>query len=360
MNQKLKILNFTLLLLGALFFYQQSHAQTNCHIDDWTALKAIYNSTDGENWTNKDFWGQYIDQPGRPADCHLGKLDGITTVSGRVTRVVLIENNMNGTLPAGNIIQLLSNVRQFAIFNNPGLTGTLPLFRSMPNLLNLDLRSNNLYGVVPTNRLSNLTNLRYLRLDDNDFHGSLPDLGSLQGLRKIFLGSNEFTGGIPASYANLNLLTFINLAYNELSGSFPSALLSLCGQLFPAFQDYEADYYIGGGSNNFNQTWTQFCNATLPKYSGNVSDKDGFMTQNLPNPFSNATAIKYFIPENSVSAKLSIMDVTGRTVKTIEIEKAGSGVINFSADDLPLGIYTYTLYSNGEALATKKMIVGQQ
>jgi len=53
-----------------LFLNQQSQAQ--CHIDDWTALKALYESTDGDNWKNNEGWEIVKEEVPLP-DCDLAR-----------------------------------------------------------------------------------------------------------------------------------------------------------------------------------------------------------------------------------------------------------------------------------------------
>jgi len=42
------ITNLTIISIALLLNPQYTNAQ--CHIDDWTALKALYESTNGPNW----------------------------------------------------------------------------------------------------------------------------------------------------------------------------------------------------------------------------------------------------------------------------------------------------------------------
>jgi len=62
-----------------------------CNMDDWTALKALYVSTEGDNWLNREGWDVMIanfDSP--PTDCNLGDLYGVTLdENGRVSCIDL-------------------------------------------------------------------------------------------------------------------------------------------------------------------------------------------------------------------------------------------------------------------------------
>ena len=67
---------------------------------DREALMALYDATDGGNWTDNTNWG---------SDEDLGEWYGVTTDSdGRVVKVVLEDNGLSGELPGelGNLGKL--------------------------------------------------------------------------------------------------------------------------------------------------------------------------------------------------------------------------------------------------------------
>ena len=114
------------------------------------ALAALYNATDGANWTGSRNW--LSDRP-------LGEWSGVYTgADGRVTQLRLHSRGLSGTIPAelGNLASL-----QY-----------------------LALNDNNLSGAIPT-QLGNLANLTELYLDGNDLSGSIPaELGNLASLQR--------------------------------------------------------------------------------------------------------------------------------------------------------------------------------
>ena len=79
--------------------------------------------------------------------------------------------------------------------------------------------------------------------------------------------------------------------------------------------------------------------------------------QNVPNPFSANTEIKFEIPENSASAKLLIHDMQGAEIKSYTINTKGAGNIIIQAQELQAGMYMYTLLVNNTIVDTKKMIL---
>jgi hypothetical protein len=82
-----------------------------------------------------------------------------------------------------------------------------------------------------------------------------------------------------------------------------------------------------------------------------------FLYQNVPNPFTERTEIKYFLPENSRNAQLYIFNMQGQNVKTVNISNYGNGSIFIQGAELAPGTYIYALYSNGKELDTKRMIL---
>jgi hypothetical protein len=85
--------------------------------------------------------------------------------------------------------------------------------------------------------------------------------------------------------------------------------------------------------------------------------KDYHLAQNYPNPFNPSTKISYNIIKQGL-VTLKIFDILGREVSTLvnEVQSAGQKDIEFNAENLPSGIYFYTILS-GDFKATKKMIL---
>jgi WD40 repeat protein len=81
------------------------------------------------------------------------------------------------------------------------------------------------------------------------------------------------------------------------------------------------------------------------------------LSQNYPNPFNPSTTIEFQIPSDGF-VSLKIYNSIGQDVTTLlnKHQSAGSYSITFSADELPSGLYFYTLRS-GEFSSTKKMLL---
>lgn len=79
--------------------------------------------------------------------------------------------------------------------------------------------------------------------------------------------------------------------------------------------------------------------------------------QNYPNPFNSATIIKYQIANES-NVKISLYNILGERLKILSDEYKSNGIhsLIFNSDDLPSGVYVYTLEINSLVL-TKKLII---
>ena len=86
-------------------------------------------------------------------------------------------------------------------------------------------------------------------------------------------------------------------------------------------------------------------------------NKEGKLFQNMPNPFSMNTEIRFEIPNNSISAKLLIHDMQGAEVKSYPIAIKGAGGIIIQGAELQAGMYMYTLLINNHIVDTKRMIL---
>jgi hypothetical protein len=79
--------------------------------------------------------------------------------------------------------------------------------------------------------------------------------------------------------------------------------------------------------------------------------------QNYPNPFNPTTTIEYALPAGA-NVKLTVSDLLGREIATLvnEFQGAGSHSVQFSAANLPSGVYYYTVQA-GTYVGTKKMLL---
>ena len=195
---------------------------------DRAALVALYEATDGPNWTNNDNW---------LTDVPLRDWYGVrTNASGRVVGIGLAgrwDNEAREWIPhglAGPIPSELGNLTNLEglWLNANTLTGEIPPeLGGLTNLTNLNLTANELGGAIPA-ELGSLANLQHLELGSNALSGPIPsELGNLTNLEGLWLNANRLTGEIPPELGGLTNLTNLNLTANELGGPIPAELGSL-------------------------------------------------------------------------------------------------------------------------------------
>jgi hypothetical protein len=83
-----------------------------------------------------------------------------------------------------------------------------------------------------------------------------------------------------------------------------------------------------------------------------------WLAQNKPNPFNKETVIEYNVVQEGKGSIL-IFDINGKLLKTIPVKIPGKGSVTITANDLPAGMYYYTLVVNDNEVDTKKMILTQ-
>ena len=189
-----------------------------CTDVDRTALVALYEATDGDNWTNSDNW--------RSTTAPLKEWYGVTIDdSGRVSGVDLPANNLTGSIPSE--LGALSGLTKLALHQNH-LTGSIPSeLGRLASLQNLNLSENQLDGPIPP-ELGSLANLGTLDLQSNNLTGTIPpELGNLAALTVLALHQNSLTGPIPLALERLTSLQYLSLARNQLSGPIPPELGNL-------------------------------------------------------------------------------------------------------------------------------------
>ena len=179
--------------------------------DERTALEALYDATDGDNWKRKRRWKS--DQN--------GSWHGVTVRAGNVRKLELAGNKLNGSIPEGifadlpylEVVNLADNV----------LSGAIPAdVADLSSLMTLDLSRNGLTGSIPS-ELGGLSNVTTLNLSRNGLTGSIPTvLGNASSLANLNLAGNGLTGSIPTELGDLPNLIDLRVGDNSLSGTIPT------------------------------------------------------------------------------------------------------------------------------------------
>ena len=253
-----------------------------CSEADVAVLKSLFNRTGGSGWRTGDGW----------LDGFLaGTWHGVTTDSlGRVTKLHLVDNNLEGGLPTS--LGTLGQLVELKLSENPGLVGRLPLTLARVPMQVLEYGGTGLcapgeiafqswlasigtlsstgqdcealsdrdfletlyrttdgpkwsrsYGWLtdaPLGEWHGVTvdsagRVTRLGLHANQLTGAIPpELGNLSDLRQLVLSNlpaaytnYQLTGTIPPELGNLTRLELLNLGNHRLTGAVPPELGNL-------------------------------------------------------------------------------------------------------------------------------------
>ena len=190
--------------------------------NDWRALVALYEATDGANWSENANWSNVDTMPTAE---ELDAWYGVTVSNGRVTGLSLSGNQLTGPVPPelGNLASL-----ELLSLDDNELTGPVPPeLGNLASLEELSLSGNQLTGPVPP-ELGKLSSLEWLHLSGNQLTGPVPpELGKLSSLEWLHLSGNQLTGPVPPELGKLSSLEWLYLSGNELTGWVPPELGNL-------------------------------------------------------------------------------------------------------------------------------------
>ena len=190
--------------------------------DDYNALVAIYEATNGDNWQNNTDW-----RVGTTAD-EIATWYGVTVVEGRVVALDLSQNKLNGSIPP-EIAQLTA--LEYLNLGNNQISSLPDEMGDLTSLVTLFLNKLQLNSVPTT--LGKLSNLEYLNLNENNLSTLPNSIGNLSQLLSLYLMQNQFVS-LPAVIGNLTNLDGLYLYQNPLE-SLPPEIGNLTNltRLFP-------------------------------------------------------------------------------------------------------------------------------
>ena len=177
------------------------------------ALVALYASTNGANWNNRDNWLETTTA---------SNWYGVIIENKHVRELGLNQNNLSGLLPSE--IGDLESLRKLFL-NSNFLEGSIPNdLWTLTEMQTLQLGWNQFTGNIPS-QIGNLTKMAYLNLSGNDLQGTIPnELWSLTQMQSLMLSNCGLSGSLPPEISNLNLLWYLALGSNELTGDIPPLL----------------------------------------------------------------------------------------------------------------------------------------
>lgn len=215
----------SLSILFLLFMNLDTFAQ--CNIDDYKGLRALYISTNGDNWKNKANWDVQSEEP--PSNCNLAKFNGVyLNEIGRVYLIALAQNNLTGNLTSE--IKNLKYLNTLWLDNNL-ITGTIPKeIGDLKQLERIALSYNKLEGEIPEDFYT-IKSLKEFSFGINNLSGKISlSIKNLENLTRLELSNNKISGLLPKEIGELKSLNDIDLSNNLLEGCFPSSFKNLCSK----------------------------------------------------------------------------------------------------------------------------------
>ena len=193
------------LSLLLVFCINVSSVFAQSRLEDSLALVDLYDSTNGDSWTNNTNWKS-------------GNLEtwyGVTVSGGRVSSLILDNNNLAGNIPAS--------------------------IGDLTNLTWLSLVGNQLTGSIPT-EIGDLTSLDQLGLADNEF-ADLPSLSALSVLSELRIQENKFTFEDIEPNVDVASDVFIYSPQDSVGESLDTALFK--------GSSFNMSISVGGDSNQY-------------------------------------------------------------------------------------------------------------
>ncbi|XVF19897.1 hypothetical protein REPUB_Repub11eG0151100 [Reevesia pubescens] len=258
------------------------------------------------------------------------------------------------------------------VLSQQRLGGTLsPHVGNLSFLRFINLQGNNFHGVIPP-EIGRLSRLENLILQNNSFGGTIPaNLTHCSNLIQFTATQNKLVGNIPAEIGNLLKLEILEIAYNNLTGQLPTSLgnVSKLQEIFLRFNNLQGRLLDTFGllkrlvclkldGNNFSglippsiynissleclSLVANQLSGSLPlNFDSNLPNLRGFhigtnnLSGTLPESLSNASKLEKFdVSRNHFSGKVSINFQNAKNLSWLIIEhnNLGSGGVHGDFD----------------------------
>lgn len=185
---------------------------------EYLALKAIFESTGGPSWYNKNGW-PYENWP--DADTitseHFSSWEGVGVHDGDISSLILTDNNLSGAISAD--IQDLAKIRWIGFsFNEITLPEEIQYLKTLKSLG----ISGTSHNTIPA-YVCNIPNLTGLSVDFNDLHQLPDEIGNLTTLTSFSAEYNSLSS-LPSTFSGMSTLANLSLTGN-LFYQFPTQIV---------------------------------------------------------------------------------------------------------------------------------------
>ncbi|KAL5577713.1 hypothetical protein UlMin_019412 [Ulmus minor] len=151
-----------------------------------------------------------------------GKIPGFIGNWTKLTSLRFQGNSLEGPIPSSfSQLTSLESLRISDIYNG---SSSLDFVKKLKNLTELVLRNALITGTIPSD-IGESQLLSRLDLSFNNITGQIPNSLFRNNLTYLFLGNNSFSGTIPSQWSDS--LQNIDLSYNYLSGHLPPWVTSI-------------------------------------------------------------------------------------------------------------------------------------
>ena len=210
----------------------------------------------------------------------------------------------------------------------------------------------------PTARLIKLEGLSYLKknphLQSEDAEGNktegvapTPEMGFLaQEVEKVF---PELVVTDHEGYKSINYIALIPVIVEAMKEQ--QAVIEAQSKKIAELAGDAGANVLLPGSSQARSLAVQGENETMAADAA----ANAFLYQNEPNPFSQSTQIRYFLPAEVQSAFIYIFNMQGALIKSLPAGAVGS--LTIEASELAPGMYIYSLIADGKEVDSKRMIV---
>ncbi|MCL2039209.1 MAG: tail fiber domain-containing protein [Bacteroidetes bacterium] len=275
---------------------------------------------------------------------------------GRVWNAV----DLYGTLPASTVyaVYISSSNGSVGIHkSNPSNSYKLDvdgLIRSSNGVCNSDRRYKR--DIQPINNLDNLFKVNSVQYKASD--QALKEQLELFKQENKYMPEQDFNSRISdfeskIAERNADTRTYFGFIAQELKEVYPDLV-------YEDDQGYLAVNYVGlipvlvDAIKELKAEINEMKGKNRESAPSNISS--AVLYQNNPNPFSERTEIKFYVPENASNAFICIYDMVGSQLMKLNVTK-GYASLFVNGSELKPGMYLYSLIVDGKEIDTKRMIL---
>lgn len=254
-----------------------------------------------------------------------------------------------------DVFQLTDNNLELSLINDGENTKIIDLSKYLDNTDNQELSLvSNLLGI--SNGTSSIDLAPYLDNTDsqtlNISNGNL----SISGGNSVDLSSLKDGTGTDNQNLTGATLNGNNLTLSIENGN--SVVVDLSTILIPLQnENITQQIRIDDLIDRIETLEACACQSLVVPEQEKASDRS-ILYQNIPNPFSGNSSIKYYLSNQVNKADIVFSNTSGQIVSSFELKKkSGEGELRINSNGLSSGTYFYTLYTDDIKIDTKKMVI---